>query len=315
MSMGVPIVTYARKERNDLLVKKQLFTGSGVAIVTPMNPDGSVNYDVFSRMIEFQVENSTDAIVVCGTTGEASTLNDDEHLDVIEYCVKTVNKRVPVIAGTGSNDTRHAISLSKEASVRGADGLLQVTPYYNKTSQDGLIRHFNTIADTVGLPIILYNVPSRTGMNIATSTYKKLAEHPLIVATKEASGDISHIANVRCVCGDDLAVYSGNDDQIVPILSLGGIGVISVLANIVPQDIHDICRMYFAGRIQESMEMQLEYLPLNNALFSDVNPIPVKEAVSMLGFESGKCRLPLGQLSAEKTQALRNEMINMGLLS
>ncbi len=294
--------------------KKQLFTGAGVAIVTPMNPDGAVNYDVFGQLIEFQITNGIDAIIVCGTTGEASTLDDAEHLDVIEYCVKAVNKRVPVVAGTGSNDTRHAISLSKEASLRGADGLLQVTPYYNKTNQSGLVRHFTAIADTVGLPMILYNVPSRTGMNIQPETYRELANHPLILATKEASGNISHIANVADVCGGDLALYSGNDDQIVPILSLGGIGVISVMANIIPREVHDICQLYFSGRIQESLEMQLQYLALNNALFSDVNPIPVKEAVGMLGYAAGACRLPLGSIAPQKKEALRQEMVKAGLL-
>lgn len=295
-------------------MKKQLFTGSGVAIVTPFAPDGSVNYEAFGRHIEYMLENSTDAIIVCGTTGEASTLNDEEHLDVIEYCVKAVNKRVPVIAGTGSNDTRHAIELSKEASVRGADALLQVTPYYNKTSQSGLIRHFTAITDAVGLPVILYNVPSRTGMNIAIDTYRTLAEHPLILATKEASGDISHIANIAQACGDDLAIYSGNDDQILPIMSLGGIGIISVMANVAPQDVHDICHLALSGRQAESLELMMRFLPLNNALFSDVNPIPVKEAVNMIGYEAGPCRLPLGELSTEKKENLHTQLEKAGVL-
>lgn len=294
--------------------KIQLFSGAAVAIVTPMFPDGRVNFEVFDQLIEFQLANGTDAIVVCGTTGEASTLNDDEHLEVIEYCVKTVNKRVPVIAGTGSNDTRHAVELSKEASVRGADGLLQVTPYYNKTSQSGLVRHFTTIADAVGLPMILYNVPSRTGMSIRPETYWELAQHPLILATKEASGDIAHIANVAATCGDSLAIYSGNDDQILPILSLGGIGVISVLANVVPQDVREICHLYFAGRLAESLALQLQYIPLNNALFSDVNPIAVKEAVNMMGYAAGSCRLPLGTLADDKRAALQVQMEKAGLL-
>lgn len=295
-------------------MKKQLFSGSGVAIVTPMFEDGTVNYEELGRLIEFQIENSSDAIIICGTTGEASALNDEEHLDVIEYCVKTVNKRVPVIAGTGSNDTRHAIAISKEASVRGADGLLQVTPYYNKTNQSGLIKHFTAITDAVGLPVILYNVPGRTGMTIAPATYKELAKHPLIVATKEASGDISHIAKVAQVCGDDLAIYSGNDDQILPILSLGGIGVISVLANVVPQDIHDICHLYFAGRMSESLALQLQYLPLNDAMFAEVNPIPVKEAVNIMGYNAGICRMPLGELNAANKENLRTEMAKLGLV-
>lgn len=289
-------------------MKNQLFSGSGVAIVTPMHADGSVNYEEFSRLIEFQIQNSTDAIVVCGTTGEASSLDDNEHLAVIEYCVKTVNKRVPVIAGVGSNDTRHAINLSKSASICGADGLLHVTPYYNKTNQSGLIAHYTAIADAVGIPIILYNVPGITGMTIKPETYKELAKHPLIVATKEASGDISHIAKVMSVCGDELAVYSGNDDQTVPILSLGGIGVISVLANVIPQEMHDICKLYMAGRIEESRAMQLQYIELNNAMFCDVNPIPVKEAVNMMGYNAGKCRLPLGEISDANKDFIRSVM-------
>lgn len=294
-------------------MKKQLFTGSGVAIVTPMNADGSINYDEFTRLIEFQIEKGIDAIIVCGTTGEASTMNDEEHLATIEHCVKTVNKRVPVIAGTGSNDTRHAIELSKGASICGADGLLQVTPYYNKTSQNGLVRHFTAIADAVGLPVILYNVPSRTGMTIQVQTYRELAKHPLILATKEASGDISHIANVAQACGDELAIYSGNDDQAVPIMALGGLGVISVLANLVPQEVHDLCSLFLSGRFQESLAIHNKYLPLNNLLFCDVNPTPVKEAVNMLGFAAGECRLPLGTLAEDKKAALRKEMESLGL--
>ncbi|MGD9560337.1 MAG: 4-hydroxy-tetrahydrodipicolinate synthase, partial [Oscillospiraceae bacterium] len=206
-------------------MKKQLFTGSGVAIVTPMHENGDVNYAALGELIEFQIANGTDAIVACGTTGEAATLNDQEHLDVIEYCVKQVNKRVPVVAGTGSNDTRHGIELSREASRRGADGLLLVTPYYNKTNPDGLVKHFVVMAEAAGLPVIIYNVPARTGMTIPLAVYKELAAHPLFVATKEASGDIAYIANVAAACGQELGLYSGNDDQVVPILSLGGIGV------------------------------------------------------------------------------------------
>lgn len=295
-------------------MKKQLFTGAGVAVVTPFNEDGSVDFETLDSLIEYQIANSSDAIVICGTTGEASTLNDEEHLDVIERCVKTVNKRVPVIAGTGSNDTRHAISLSKGASIRGADGLLQVTPYYNKTNQSGLIAHFNAIADAVGLPMIIYNVPSRTGMTIKPETYKELSKNPLILATKEASGDITHIARVAALCGDDLAIYSGNDDQIVPVLSLGAVGVISVLSNIAPQDVHDICHLYFTGRVQESLALQLKYMPLIDLIFSDVNPIPVKEAVNMLGYKAGKCRLPLGELADSNKQAIKSEMEKLGLL-
>jgi 4-hydroxy-tetrahydrodipicolinate synthase len=251
---------------------------------------------------------------VCGTTGEASSLSDEEQLDVIEHCVKAVNKRVPVIAGAGSNDTQHGLHLSREASVRGADGLLQVSPYYNKTNQSGLIRHFTTIVDAVGLPTILYNVPSRTGMTIAVDTYRELAKHPLIVAAKEASGDIAHIANVAAACGDELALYSGNDDQIVPILSLGGVGVISVLANVMPQEAHDICHLYFSGRTAESTQLQLQLISMVNALFCDVNPIAVKEAVNLMGYKAGACRLPLGTLDEKKKALLRAEMKKAGLV-
>ncbi len=289
-------------------MKKQLFAGSGVAIVTPMLPNGEINYETLAELLEFQVEGGTDAIIVTGTTGEASTLTDEEHLDVIEFCVKTINKRIPVIAGTGSNDTQHGIALSKEASVRGADGLLQVTPYYNKTNQTGLVKHFLTIAEAAHLPTIVYNVPSRTGMTISVQAYRELAAHPLILATKEASGDISHIAAVSAACGDDLAIYSGNDDQIQPILSLGGMGVISVLANIVPQDVHDICHLYFAGRVQESLRLQLQYIALCDALFCDVNPIPIKKALNMMGFNVGECRLPLGSMAEDKAQLLEKRL-------
>ncbi|MFV0413567.1 MAG: 4-hydroxy-tetrahydrodipicolinate synthase [Oscillospiraceae bacterium] len=296
-------------------MKNNIFTGSGVAIITPMYPDGQVNYDAFKELIEFQIAGGTDAIVVCGTTGEASALNDTEHLAVIEYCVKTVAGRLPVIAGTGSNDTRHVVELSKEAEARGADGLLQGTPYYNKTNQSGLIRHFLAVAEAVKIPIVLYNVPSRTGMTIAPATYKELASHPRIVATKEASGDISHIANVMEACNGELGLYSGNDDQIVPLLSLGGLGVISVLANVAPRITHDICRLYFEGKGKESLALQLQYLPLTNALFSDVNPIPVKEAVSMAGIAAGPCRLPLGGMAPEKVESLRLQMQKDGLIA
>lgn len=294
-------------------MKKQIFSGSGVAIITPMHKDGTINYEEFDKLIEFQIENGTDAIIVCGTTGEASAMNDKEHLDVIERCVTTVNKRVPVIAGTGSNDTQHGINLSKGASIRGADGLLLVTPYYNKTNQTGLVRHFNAIVDAVGLPTILYNVPSRTGMTISINAYKELAKNPLILATKEASSDIAFIANVAAECGDELCLYSGNDDQIVPILSLGGIGVISVLANVVPQEVHDICHMYFSGRTSESTKLQLQLMGLVNALFCDVNPIPVKEAMNMMGYTAGACRLPLGELDDAKRKLLCSEMQKLGL--
>lgn len=295
-------------------MKELLFKGSGVAIITPMYPDGSIHYEEFSRLIEFQIENGTDAIIVCGTTGEASSMSDTDHLAVIEYCVNTVAGRLPVIAGTGSNDTMHGVELSKEAEYLGVDGLLQVTPYYNKTNQSGLVKHFTTIADSVNLPIVLYNVPARTGMSITPQSYKELAQHPNIVATKEASGDISLIANTMAACGGDLALYSGNDDQVIPLLSLGGSGVISVLANVAPRPVHNICSLYFEGKLKESLALQLQYLPLNNALFSDVNPIPVKEAVNMMGYAAGECRLPLGTLAPEKKELLRTEMQKAGII-
>ncbi len=295
-------------------MKKQLFTGSGVAIITPMNADGSVNFEELSRLIEFQIQNSTDAIVICGTTGEASTLNDEEHLAVIEHCVTAVNKRVPVIAGTGANDTRHAIALSKGASERGVDGILQVTPYYNKTNQSGLIKHFLSVVEAVELPTILYNVPGRTGMGISVSTYKELSRHPLVFATKEASGDISHIANIAAECGDELGIYSGNDDQILPILSLGGLGIISVMANVIPKEVHELCALFFEGRVKESLELQLQYMALNNALFCEVNPIPVKKAVNLLGYSAGECRMPLGEMSPQNIERLSTEMARLGLL-
>ncbi|MEF9975698.1 MAG: 4-hydroxy-tetrahydrodipicolinate synthase [Oscillospiraceae bacterium] len=295
-------------------MKNTIFTGAGVAIITPMHKDGSTNYEMLAKLIEFQINNGTDAIIACGTTGEASAMNDSEHLAVIEFAVKKVNGRVPVIAGTGSNDTRHAINLSKEAEKLGADALLHVTPYYNKTSQSGLIRHFNVIADAVNIPIILYNVPSRTGMTIAPETYLELSRHKNIVAAKEASGNISAIAKTVALCGDALDIYSGNDDQIVPLLSLGAKGVISVLSNIMPRETHDICKLYSDGKTKESLALQLKLFSLIEAIFCDVNPIPIKAAVSMMGYESGECRMPLGLLSDANIIRLQNEMKKAGLL-
>lgn len=295
-------------------MKQQLFTGSGVAIITPMFADGTINYLALDELIEFQIQNGSDAIIVCGTTGEASTLADEDHLDVIAHCVKTVGGRVPVIAGTGANDTQHAIRLSQGAQKGGANGLLQVTPYYNKTSQSGLIKHFLAVANSVDLPIILYNVPSRTGMSITVDTYCELAKHPRIVATKEASGDIAHVAQVAAACGNQLGIYSGNDDQIVPILSLGGLGVISVLANVAPRQVHEMCTTYFSGNTKTSCRMQLDAMALVAALFCDVNPIPVKKAVEMMGIAAGPCRLPLDTLTDTNAERLQNEMRRYGLL-
>ena len=295
-------------------MKKTIFTGAGVAIVTPMNPDESINFDRLGQIIDNQIENGTDAIVICGTTGESATMTDQEHVDCIEYAVKRVNGRVPVIAGAGSNHTSYAVWMSKEAKRVGADALLHVTPYYNKTSQTGLIRHFNAVADATDLPIILYNVPSRTGVNITPVTYRELAKHPNIVAAKEASGNISQIAQIAQACGDELDLYSGNDDQIVPLLSLGAKGVISVLSNIMPRETHDICRLFFEGKIAESRTLQLKLLPLINALFSDVNPIPVKEAMNMMGWECGECRLPLVSMQPQAKEHLRSLMQEQGLI-
>lgn len=295
-------------------MKKTIFTGAGVAIVTPMNPDESINFDRLGQIIDNQIENGTDAIVICGTTGESATMTDQEHVDCIEYAVKRVNGRVPVIAGAGSNHTSYAVWMSKEAKRVGADALLHVTPYYNKTSQTGLISHFNAVADATDLPIILYNVPSRTGVNITPATYRELAKHPNIVAAKEASGNISQIAQIAQACGDELDLYSGNDDQIVPLLSLGAKGVISVLSNIMPRETHDICRLFFEGKIAESRALQLKLLPLINALFSDVNPIPVKEAMNMMGWECGECRLPLVSMQPQAKEHLRVLMQEQGLI-
>lgn len=289
-------------------MKKLVFTGCGVAIVTPMNQDGSVNYDTLGKLLEFQLENGTDSIISCGTTGESSTLTHEEHCKVLEHTIKTVNGRVPVIAGTGSNDTAYAAELSVEAEKLGADAILSVTPYYNKTSQAGLVRHYNYIADRVNLPMILYNVPSRTGCAIKPETYVELAKHPNIVAVKEANGDLSSIARTAALCGDELTIYSGNDDQTIPVLALGGKGVISVLANICPKVMHDICALFFEGKLAESRTLMLKYLDLANDMFMDVNPIPIKEAMNLMGMEVGECRLPLAPMSDKAKQNLRAVM-------
>ena len=274
-----------------------IFTGSGVALITPMNSDGSVNYAALADLLEFHVQNKTDAIVACGTTGEAATLSEKEHLEVLAFVAEKVNHRIPVIAGTGSNDTAFAVMLSKEAQKYGIDALLTVTPYYNKTSQAGLIKHFNVIADAVDLPIILYNVPSRTGCNIKPKTYAELCKHPNIVAAKEASGDISQVALIRSLCGDKLDIYSGNDDQTVPFMSLGALGVISVFANICPAEMHDICQLCLDNDFAEAQKLHFHYIELMNIMFSDVNPIPVKTAMNLFGFDAGECRLPLVPMS------------------
>ncbi len=295
-------------------MKNTIFTGAGVAIVTPMNADGSINFDALGENIEYQIANGTDAIIICGTTGESSTMTDEEHVECIRYCIEKVNKRVPVIAGTGSNDTKYAIDLSKQAEALGADALLVVTPYYNKTSQRGLIAHFTAIADSVNIPIILYNVPSRTGVNIALDTYVTLSKHKNIVAVKEASGNISAIAKIIEKCGNDLDVYSGNDDQIVPIMALGGKGVISVLSNVAPKETHEIAQYCLDNNIAKAAEIQIKYLDLANNLFIDVNPIPVKEAMNLMGMNAGECRLPLVKMEQSKIDTLKTSLKNAGFI-
>ncbi len=291
-----------------------IFTGSGVAIVTPMNNDGTINFNEYGRMIDFQINNGTDAIITCGTTGESATLSRDEHCRVIEYTVKKVAKRVPVIAGAGSNDTLFAKELSVEAEKLGADAILSVTPYYNKTSQSGLIRHYNLIADSVNIPIILYNVPSRTGCNIKPETYAELAKHPNIKATKEANGDTAALVRTMALCGENLDVYSGEDSQAFTITAMGGLGVISVFANICPRESHEIVQKALAGDFRGSFALQKHYIELMNALFSDVNPIPVKAAMNLLGFNCGPCRMPLAPMSEQGFNALRNCLIKYGIL-
>ena len=294
-------------------MKEILFTGSGVAIVTPFHA-GAVNFPAFGRLIDRQIDGGTDAIIVCGTTGEAATMTQKERMETIAYCVDRVAGRVPVIAGTGANDTQVARENALAAERLGVDGLLIVTPYYNKATQQGLLRHYKVIADSVGTPIILYNVPSRTGIGIQPETYVKLAQHPNIAAIKEANSDISKIVETFALVGDQLDIYSGNDDQIVPLLALGGKGVISVLSNVAPQYTHDICAKWFAGETQESLQMQLKALPLCKALFADVNPIPAKWAMNRLGWQAGACRLPLVEPSAAVQDQLETAMRDFGLL-
>lgn len=290
-----------------------IFTGSAVAIITPFK-NNKIDYDSLGKIIDFQIENKTDAIVICGTTGEASTLTDDEHVEEIAFAVEKVGGRVPVIAGTGSNDTAYAVWLSKEAEKVGADALLQITPYYNKATPKGLIKHFLTIADAVSLPNIVYNVPSRTGCNISLPVYKEIAKHPNIVATKEASGNISTIAQIFDEVGDMLDVYSGNDDQIVPILSLGAKGVISVLSNVMPKETHDICQLFFDGKVKESAALQLKLLKLINNLFIEVNPVPVKTAMNLMGWCGEEMRLPLCEMDEKNLALLRESLKQHGLI-
>lgn len=281
-----------------------IFEGSAAAVITPMDGDGDIDFSAMERLLDFQLENHTDGIVVNGTTGESAVLSDEEKLHIIAFTVKHIGGRIPVIAGTGSNCTAHAVRLSKEAEALGADALLVVTPYYNKASQQGLQEHFTAIADSVKLPIILYNVPGRTGVNISPETCRILSGHPNIQAIKEAGGDISRVAKIASLCRNDLDIYSGNDDQTVPVLSLGGKGVISVLANIMPKEMHEMCRLFFAGKTAESAGMQLELLDLMNALFCEVNPIPVKAALNLMGFCKESYRLPLTPMGSAESDRL-----------
>ncbi len=295
-------------------MKQRIFTGAATALITPMNSDGSVNYIRLKTLVDEQIKGGIDALVICGTTGEKSTLRYDEHLKVIETAVNSSAGRVPIIAGTGSNDTVYSVELCHDAEAVGADAFLMVTPYYNKTSQSGLIAHYNYIADRVNKPIILYNVPSRTGVNIKPDTYKELSKHQNIVAVKEASGDLSQIAEIKYLCDDDLDIYSGNDDQTVPIMSIGGIGVISVLSNIAPKVMHDICNLYLNGYTQASAELFTKHIGLMNAMFCDVNPVPVKEAMNMLGLNAGPCRLPLYQTNEKNKNLIKTKLAECGFV-
>lgn len=295
-------------------MKNPIFTGAAVAIITPMNEDGSVNYEEFGRFIDFQIENGTDAIVVCGTTGESSTLKVVEHNEAIKWCVEYVNHRVPVIAGTGSNSTACAIEISKEACDAGADALLLVTPYYNKTSQRGLIAHYTAIHDATNLPIILYNVPSRTGLNIAPETAYALSKLPRINGIKEASGSLEQIEKIHELCGDELNLWSGNDDQIYDLMERGGKGVISVLSNICPQETHNIVQKYLDGDKEGSKALMDKYMKLAKSMFVDVNPIPVKEAVSLIGFNAGPVRMPLIEMDEKNKAYVKETMEEYGLL-
>lgn len=289
-----------------------IFKGSAVALVTPFTDNG-VDFEKLGKLIEFHIENHTDALVICGTTGESTTMNDAEQLSVIKYTVDKVNKRIPVIAGTGSNNTAHSVYLSQEAEKLGADALLIITPYYNKANEKGLKLHFETIANSTSLPIILYNVPGRTSMNIKPKVVAELAKIDNIVAIKEASGDLSQVAEISRLVPDDFAIYSGNDDSIVPLLSLGGSGVISVLANICPRETHDLVQKFLDGDIDGSKKLQLDMKPLIDALFIEVNPIPIKTAMNLLGFKVGNLRLPLADMNEKNLEVLKQELINKGL--
>lgn len=295
-------------------MKEPIFTGAAVAIITPMNDDGSVNYEEFAKFVDWQIENGTDAIVICGTTGESSTLDVDEHLECIKWCIDYVNGRCKVIAGTGSNSTASAIEMSKEACEYGADALLLVTPYYNKTSQRGLVAHYTAIHDATDKPLILYNVPSRTGVNIQPETAAEIAKLERVNGIKEASGNLEQIAKIHELCGESLNIWSGNDDQIVDVLDRGGYGVISVLSNVCPKETHDIVATYLNGDKEGARALMDKYMKLAKTLFCDVNPIPVKEAVNMIGFNAGHCRLPLIDMTDENKAKMRDTLKEYGLI-
>lgn len=295
-------------------MKTPLFTGSNVAIVTPMHADGSINFEKLGQLIEFQIQGGTSAITICGTTGEASTLKDDEHLAAIKYTVEAVAGRVPVIAGTGSNDTAHAIELSKEAASYGADGLLLVTPYYNKCTPKGLIQYFTKTVDAAGVPAIVYNVPSRTGVSMGVPVYRELSRHPLINGVKEASGDTELVLRTLAACGDELNVWSGNDSQIVPFMAMGAKGVISVMANIAPRETAAIVGACLAGDYQKAAELQVRYMDLIDALFCEVNPIPVKTALNLMGLDVGPLRLPLCEMAEQNLDRLKQSLTAVKLL-
>jgi len=289
-----------------------VFKGSGVAVVTPFNSKG-VNFEKLGELLDWHVANGTDAIIICGTTGEAPTMSDDEKKAAYKYTVERIAGKIPVIAGTGSNDTRHSIELSQYAESVGCNGVLCVTPYYNKTTQKGLIAHYTAIADSINIPVIIYNVPGRTGLNITPDTLKVLSKHKNIAGIKEASGNISQVVEIGMFCDESFCMYSGNDDQVVPLLSVGGIGVISVFANIAPKVMHDMVASFLEGDTKRAMELQLSIKPLNDALFSEVNPIPVKTAMNLLGYNVGDLRLPLVDMTEKNLERLKQELLNYGL--
>lgn len=295
-------------------MKNPIFIGSAVALVTPFSADGSVNYEMLGQLLDMHLAEGTDAVVLCATSGESPVLSVDEYEKILRFGVKRIAGRIPVIAGAGSNSTAHALELCKTAESAGADALLVVTPYYNKTSQNGLIAHYSYLADRVQKPIIIYNIPSRTGVNVKPETYKRLAEHPNINGVKEANGDISSVARTVALCGDEFNIYSGNDDQTLPMLSLGGKGVISVFANCMPREMHDLCVSFLHGDTKKAAELEAKFLPLMDALFMDVNPIPVKEALRLMGIDCGICRLPLVEMDSAAKQKLAGVLKTYGLI-